>query len=705
MHCVNSIVVALWLVNLATAQSGEVAAITRLREQGQYETAEREGVALWQRADLADRERAELAIELALVVTEQALAAGAPEARELHWAKAENVCDAFVEGWPESPRRALVEVQRALVSLARGEQSRASRNLPAAIDHLRAATRKLVEVGDAVGRELVERRLRAQETAPPDALSVEELESLESHIAYQLARAERQTALCHPLGSPDRDDALLQAVKRLAPIVRQSPPDGLVWNARVELVACRRELGDGDVAKKLLAVWLREEPPEFVRAQLAAEVDRPQAPLSTSGDLFRDAVVAAAGERQAGRITESLQAYRRAALEHRTNPQADEAHQAAILCMADLMRASAPADRAALVRTYVDLLEEHLEHFAAQPTADEVRLWQGQLLVARQDWPAATATLEQVRRASESFAASMKLVVQCYESRLGALAGRADVANTEQAQLLTSATQFLQPIVVGKESRWPQSWSEVQREATLGLARLHLRYANPTSAYAEQLLTAAVRGSAASDAEDVVAWRATAQSLLVAALARRGKLPEAQAIAKQMGIVPPDRLLEALSSLSDVAAKQGEASDQQQVGKLMLTIVRQVEVRHTELDASQLGKLDRYRAAALAMTGDWAGAATQYAAIAAASPDDGEIQENYAALLGQSDAPEHLRQALARWAAVEMRSRRGGERWLRARRARIEILRRIGDHAEAEKLVRLTQLLYPDWDALPADAK
>jgi hypothetical protein len=634
-------------------------------------------------------------------LTDEALAAVAPEAREALWAKAEGVCDAFVEGWPENPRKVLVEVQRALVLSARGGQARASHDLTAAVEHLRAATRKLATVGDEVGRELVERRLRSQNGSPPDALTVKELESLELHIAFQLARAERQTGLCHPLGSADRDDALLQALKRLAPIAQRSPPDELVWSARVELAECRRELGDGEVAERLVAAWMKENPPVRFRDLLSGSAQA-QGAERPRGDSFQAGIAAAEAERQAGRLEAAAAKYQWAALEYPADRQAAEAHRQAILCVADLLRSSAASERDGLARSYVALIDEHLEHWAAQPTADEVRLWQAQLLAARQDYAAAIAVLQQVRSNSQAFAESVRLVAQCYDTQMRSINVGGGAATTERAQLLASATQFFQPIITGKENRWPESWSQLQRELAVDLARLHLRYSDPSSAYAEQLLTAAIRGSENADGDNMDTWRSTAQSLVIAALAQGGKVAEAQKVAKQLTNAPPDVLLETLETLDERVTEPRDGANRAAIGQLSLGLVQLVESRHTELDKDQLAKLDRCRAAALAATGDWAGAATQYAAIAAASPDDGVIQENYAAVLAQSDSPEHLRQALARWTEVERRSRRGGERWLRARRARIELFNRLGEQAEAEKLVKLTQLLYPEWDAAGA---
>ena len=174
MRWFTCLFIGVLVVTDVLAATQDAAFVAGLRERRLYDLAEEYGSERWRREDLSERERAELAIQLALVFTEQAQAAP-PESRDALWAKADGACAALIDGWPNNPRRRIVEVQRALVSLARGEQARESRNLAAALDHLRVATRGLSAVADGVGRELVERRLRPRGKLPPDDLSVQEL--------------------------------------------------------------------------------------------------------------------------------------------------------------------------------------------------------------------------------------------------------------------------------------------------------------------------------------------------------------------------------------------------------------------------------------------------------------------------------------------------------------------------------------------------
>jgi hypothetical protein len=113
--------------------------------------------------------------------------------------------------------------------------------------------------------------------------------------------------------------------------------------------------------------------------------------------------------------------------------------------------------------------------------------------------------------------------------------------------------------------------------------------------------------------------------------------------------------------------------------------------------------LVRLRASALDVAGHRQEALAAFAQLAEQMPDDGRVQESYAALLAGSDSAAELREALPRWQQVEQRSRAGSPRWRRARQARIDLLTRLGDDEAAEKLQRLTRLLYPDWERRRAE--
>jgi hypothetical protein len=192
--------------------------------------------------------------------------------------------------------------------------------------------------------------------------------------------------------------------------------------------------------------------------------------------------------------------------------------------------------------------------------------------------------------------------------------------------------------------------------------------------------------------------------MLVAALVRNEKAADAQAIASELTGGPPDLLLEALATVVEQMPPTASLNTQQaELGQLALTLVKAIDAQSSKLDAKSRARLNDFRAVALAVVGDRKSALEQYAILAARSPNDGDVQERYAALLAASNTPDELRQSLAQWQTVESRSRRGNDRWRRARQARIELLTRLGETAEAERLLRITRRQYPDWNAATPD--
>jgi hypothetical protein len=416
---------------------------------------------------------------------------------------------------------------------------------------------------------------------------------------------------------------------------------------------------------------------------------------------------AAASARAAGQFADAAYQYREFAVATPEGPQAAEAHRFAILCIADLLRETPSADRDRIAKSYETLIAEHLRIWPSEPSADDVRMWQARLLAARRDWPATITALQNVRPASPHYADSIRLLADAFDRQLGRLHADNEVSAQERARLLAAATRHLQPIITGPDNRWPNAWSDAQRTTATSLAKLHVRYAEASSPYAAQLLYAALREMPAADESGPSAeWKTTARSLLVAALARNGKTAEAQQIAAELDGNAPTALLDALTIVVEgIPPTAVTDKTHRDKGQLAQTLLRHIEAHQSELDADAMRRLNYCRAAVLAAIGDRSAAVAHYAALAESSPDDGEVQERYAALLAASDNADELRQSLSRWQLVESRSRRGNDRWRRARAARIQLLTRLGETGEAEKLAQLTKLLYPNWDSAAANTK
>lgn len=113
------------------------------------------------------------------------------------------------------------------------------------------------------------------------------------------------------------------------------------------------------------------------------------------------------------------------------------------------------------------------------------------------------------------------------------------------------------------------------------------------------------------------------------------------------------------------------------------------------LARTELPKLERDRAQTLAALGDRQRAMQLYRKLIQDTPNDGELSEAYAKLLSEETNEAELREALKLWQQIERRSKPGGPRWWRGRRARLRLLEQLGEGEQAKKLQQLTKILYP----------
>jgi tetratricopeptide (TPR) repeat protein len=101
-------------------------------------------------------------------------------------------------------------------------------------------------------------------------------------------------------------------------------------------------------------------------------------------------------------------------------------------------------------------------------------------------------------------------------------------------------------------------------------------------------------------------------------------------------------------------------------------------------------------AQSFAAAGETDKALKTYNVLAQRYPKDGDIHEARARLLMDSGDTALRQQALTQWQTIEKKSRRGSDRWFRARLAQAQTLISLSRHNQAAKLIKLTQVLHPD---------
>jgi hypothetical protein len=266
------------LVVPAAAQdtATDAAFLDGLRERQLFRLAEAYCRQRLSDSQLPVSQRANLTVQLSQTIAEHARQSS-PSAAEPLWAQASQVCDDFTRQYPNSSWAVVVQVQAALVRLARGEAARQRAELTGnpqslvneAREHLRAAVRLLREHGDAVA-ELLRQPVRPPR-AGSDDLDRGDLLNLQKHLRYQLALAYCSQGQAYPPETPDRDNALRQAIELLSQLARMSTVDPLAWQARVDEAFCLRLMKNYVQATRKLDDLLKEPPPPKIALHARAE--------------------------------------------------------------------------------------------------------------------------------------------------------------------------------------------------------------------------------------------------------------------------------------------------------------------------------------------------------------------------------------------------------------------------------------------------
>ncbi|QDU54337.1 hypothetical protein [Aeoliella mucimassa] len=541
-------------------------------------------------------------------------------------------------------------------------------------------------------------------------------ESGEVPTDQQAALVAAQTRLLIATNQTQQATAWLQASQFA---VGRSP---VVDLARLELLLSTTS-GQQQPLEALLATIRRQHAPRYVRQAEAMVGQRFAAASDANSAIAR--VHAAEHLYRAGQLASAIAAYDQAAEQFRNDRDRNQAfaaeraaaaivqkqgeyadaaarfrrlalgsfdredsaidHREALLCLAEMARRADSTTRDELLSVYVDACREHLRHWPEGTTMPEVRWWLAKALVARDQWQAVIELLAPVE-------VGMPYAEDCYALLAVAYRGRINelTESTERTKLASQAVQRLLPAIVGTGDSvgWPTEWSDAQRTCALELARITLDSGN--TSYAEKVLQAAMQRDPPPGFVD------QATPVLAMAYVLGGKTKEAIDLLRNsagggVGAGSLEGLAEQLTDQLNVYARATppRTTERAAMGQLLLAVI---DVAGTNTSTWKLSA-DRYRAAAYAAIENVQEARKLYLAVIAKYPNDGELREEYARVLGSSSTAADREAALAVWSQLERGSTRGGERWHRARQARIDLLNKLGRRQEAEKLEKLTRLL------------
>jgi tetratricopeptide (TPR) repeat protein len=472
--------------------------------------------------------------------------------------------------------------------------------------------------------------------------------------------------------------AMVGAIERL---------HGPYWTRRAELLLAgyvESSSGGGDLVMRVRAAESSYRSGRIDDA--VAAYDRARQLATQIGDTaqaFDLGFTAAAIIREAGRHQEALSRFRRLAMSMPSAPKAPQSHRAAIYHAGQLALDGTQAS----LQTYVDLLDEHIKTWPTGSEVDQVRWQLGNLRKHQADWQDAVAAYRAISTDFIEYDQVVEAATDCYLAWLDDLKRK----GLPTDEIAAAAAGWLESLVFTSDGRPPERWSRLARKVILWAAQIRMDYTTNGYGRAEQLLWAAMNSADKAPPD----WLASAQTLLVFSLAGQERRPEAAAVLDQISQGPTDKLLKILEGITRLSADAG-GNVRLELAGLQLRTVELLRPRREELTQSQLHHLDRVTAEALVNIGRVDEALQAYAQLARTLPNDGDVQEGYARLLGAQPDRASLETALDKWRELAKRTPQGTDRWFRAKYAIARLHLRMNDKPKAENIIRLLEVLHPE---------
>ena len=445
--------------------------------------------------------------------------------------------------------------------------------------------------------------------------------------------------------------------------------DGLMQQARSDFLAARIEPALKGYARAEVAARAKGQ------TELACELGYTRASI-----LLNDKQYETAGAE-----------FLRLATEYPQNARAAASHLNGTFCLGRLYDEQKTQT---LRERYTAALDQHLNLFSGNPTADDARYLKAQLEEQRLQAKAALPLYLNVAathpRASEAHAGAAR----CYETLLLRLRDQ----KLPSREFEQSAVKSLLPFLPADDQ--DQLWSAPDCEVALHLAAILLLSEPPRFDRAEPLLQRIVQAAIPikDDDEQSIRWRRLrqrAETLRVVALAGNGKPIEAERLMTSLASAAPRDLLSIVERLAPFVSSENRQRQVQYVN-LQLLAIETLSKHREALSHDELNQLDQSLARAYLASGQITKAVEIYQRQATAAPKDANRQREIAVLLAEHPQRECVVVARQCWRQVESLTKQGSPEWLTARLGVITTGIQLDQAAESRKLLGVTKLLYPE---------
>lgn len=348
---------------------------------------------------------------------------------------------------------------------------------------------------------------------------------------------------------------------------------------------------------------------------------------------------------------------------------------------------------------YVSQLQEHAAKFPGSSTWGEAQWSLAVDAIRNQEWIAAVGFLEAIPPEHARFSEAAVQLPYGYERGVAGISETSELQAWEQRAESTLRQQL---------ASWPQpsaSWTLSQSENALRWARVLLRWQDRRYAEADRLLSQIVNsreievrevardGSALDPAWDRLMPMVT--QLRIISLSGLGHMVEAEKLFHSETTTSAENLLAILSGLSDLASNLDEQS-RRDLGRVQLAAARRLQKQRASLAPEKAGLVDRCLADAYVATGDLPEAILIYESLLKSSPRDRILVEAIGRLSRTRGQIEDLKRAKAIYRKLESFDPAGSPAWLRTRLTVAQVCFELGEKGESQKLLKVTQILYPE---------
>lgn len=340
---------------------------------------------------------------------------------------------------------------------------------------------------------------------------------------------------------------------------------------------------------------------------------------------------------------------------------------------------------------YMAALASHRESFPESPTAGEATWMLAQLQEQRLQTTEALKLYIAVPNGHARYHEAMIGIARCSETILDRLR-RLNKPRSEWEQAIVG---LLGPYI--QTAMNPQAeLSQSEADFLIRTARILIGLEQPDFETADGLLQHILANDDPSTQTSLPqSTIETATGLRIVSLTGRGNTDAATELLKSTVLLDQTRLSGILSGLS-VVAENLSAEQRRSVGTIQLTAIQLAGKKPATLPDEEIKTLGPTVASAFEMTGQTTSAISVLTQVLKHQPKDLTLRRRIAELLLDSDEPTDIATAQLHFRKIEGSLKPGSSEWMDARIHVIELAIRLKKFDEARKLLKVTQLLYPD---------